>query len=93
MLFLGGLHTILLDIDFKQNKTSRKTLITFGDKKSWSPNGLPRRTSRSPRRFIGRLGRPVILHTGSGMQYKRYKNGTISVLLLQHTVSTVPFLY
>ena len=58
MFFFCGLHTIVLEIDFKQNKASWKTLISFGDKKIWSPNGPPRRTSRSPRRFIGRLGRP-----------------------------------
>ena len=72
MFFLWGLHTILLEIDFKQNKTSWKTLITFGDKKSWSPNGLPRWSSRSPRRFkgcLGWLGDPVILHTVYGTSY------------------------
>ena len=57
MFFFWGLHTILLEIDFKQNKTSWKTLITFGEKKSWSANGPPRWTSRSPGRFIGRLGK------------------------------------
>ena len=32
VFLLRGLHTILLEIDFIQNKTSWKTLITFGEK-------------------------------------------------------------
>ena len=58
MFFLWGLHTILLEIDFKQNKTSWKTLITFGDKKSWLPNRPPRWTFRPPGQFIRGHGRP-----------------------------------
>ena len=48
-------------------KASWKTLISFGDKKSWLPNGPPRWISRSCGRFMGRLGRPVILHTVEGI--------------------------
>ena len=70
MFFLWWLRTILLEIDFKQNQTTWKTLITYGDKKSWSPNGPSRWTSRSPRRFIGRLGRPVILHTAMRVHFE-----------------------
>ena len=71
--FLWGLHTILLEIEFKQNETSWKTLITFGDKKSWSPNGPPRWTSRSPRWFVGR--HPMITHTADShwTQSQSYK--------------------
>ena len=39
-------------------KASWKTLIFFGDKKFWSPDGPARRAFKSPGRFIGRLGRP-----------------------------------
>ena len=60
-VFFCGLHSVVLEIDFKQNKS---IMENFGDKKSWSPNGPPWWTSRSPGWFIGRLGRPVILHTG-----------------------------
>ena len=49
-----------------------KILISFDDKKFGSPDGPPRRTSHSPGRFIGRLGRPVILHTD--------KNGPITCM-------------
>ena len=38
-------------------------MIPFGDIKSWSPNGPPMWTSRSPGPFIGRLGRLLILHS------------------------------
>ena len=64
IFFLWGLHTVLLQIDFKQNKTSWKTLVTFRDKKSWSPNRPPRWTSRSPR--VGTIyssAQAVILYT------------------------------
>ena len=64
MFFIYGSHTIVLEIDFKQNKSIMENFdISYGDKKSWSPNGPPRRTSRSPGRFIGRLGWPDISHT------------------------------
>ena len=33
MLFFCGLHIIVLEINFKQNKAPWKTLISFGDKK------------------------------------------------------------
>ena len=38
---ITGFDCILLEIDLKQNKTSWKIFITFGDKKSSSPNGPP----------------------------------------------------
>ena len=63
MFFFCGLHIIVLEIDFKQNKSIMENFDIFGDKKSWSPNGPPRWTSKSPGRFIGRLRRPVTLHT------------------------------
>ena len=37
MFFFWGLHTILLEIDFKQNKTSWKTLITLVTKNLGRP--------------------------------------------------------
>ena len=56
MFFFCGLHTIY----WVGNKiqASWKTLISFGDKKSWLPNGPPRWISRSPGLFIGHLRRP-----------------------------------
>ena len=49
---------------WKQNKSIMENCDIILWQKSWSPNGPPRWTSRSPGRFIGRLGRPVVLHTG-----------------------------
>ena len=51
MFFFCWLHTIVLEIDFKQNKSINENL----DMLWWQKN--PRRISRSPRRFIGRLRR------------------------------------
>ena len=63
MFFFCGLHTIVLEIDYKKIKASWETLIFFGDKNFWSPNGPAIQAFRSPGRFLGRLGRPIILHT------------------------------
>ena len=57
MFFLCGLHNIVLEIDFKQNKSIMENFDILWWQKILVPNGPPRRTSRSPGRFIGRLGR------------------------------------
>ena len=57
MFFFCGLHTIVLEIDFKQNKASWKTLISFGDKKNL---GHPTDHLGGP------LGRPDDLKVASG---------------------------
>ena len=54
-----------MEIDFKQNKSLKENFDILSDKNFWSPNGPARRAFRSPGRFIGRLGRPIILHTAT----------------------------
>ena len=57
MFFFCGLHTIVLEIDFKQNKSIMENFDILW----WQKIMLAQRTTqvnlRSPGRFIGRLGR------------------------------------
>ena len=58
MVFFCGLHTIVLEIDFKQNESIKENFNILWWKKSWSPNGPLRWISRSSGRFISHLGWP-----------------------------------